>query len=125
MKLIQVDIWLPFWILSTNGPAPVSGGTMETIVLRGHLRCGITRRAVFAEFDSSAQQMQGLDVDFCKAVLAAIFSGVTNTIAYQRYQLKRDVLARITTVTKERDGFEPNAQAGFSFSQLNFYDSLR
>lgn len=124
----------PFGNFLTNGPGPVSGGTLVTIISRGHLRCGITRRAVFAVFDTDGQEWQGLDVDFCKAVSAAIFNGVTNTIVYQvlpateRFRTLQqggvDLLARITTVTMERDVFEPNAEAGFSFSQPNFYDGL-
>lgn len=124
----------PFGKPAINGPVPVSGGTLETIVSRGHLRCGITRRAVFAVFDNGDQEWRGLDVDFCKAVSAAIFNGVTNTIVYQvlpateRFKTLQeggvDLLARITTVTMERDVYEPNAEAGFSFSQPNFYDGL-
>jgi len=125
----------PFGALLTEGPGPVAGGTLETIVQRGHLRCGITRLAVFAEFDTVAQEWRGLDVDFCKAVSAAIFDGVTNTVVYtslpatERFKALQggsvDLLARITTVTMERDVLEPNAAAGFSFSQPNFYDGLR
>lgn len=76
----------------------------------------------------------GLDVDFCKAVSAAIFNGVTSTIVYtdlpatERFVALQngnvDVLARITTLTLERDVFEPNAGAGLTFSQPNFYDGL-
>lgn len=125
----------PFGTLLTEGPGPITGGTLETIIQRGHLRCGITRRAVFAEFDSQAQEWRGLDVDFCKAVSAAIFNGVTNTIVYtvlpatERFLALQegsvDLLARITTVNIERDVFEANANAGFTFSQPNFYDGLR
>lgn len=125
----------PFGAFSTNGPVPTEGGTLQTIIQRGHLRCGITRRAVFAEFDTDGQVWRGLDVDFCKAVSAAIFNGVTNTIVYtvlpatERFVALQegsvDLLARITTITLERDVLETNAGAGFSFSQPNFYDGLR
>jgi len=126
---------LPFGAFTIEGPGPSSGGTLDTIIQRGHLRCGITRRAVFAEFDTDGQEWRGLDVDFCKAVSAAIFSGVTSTIVYtvlpatERFVALEegsvDLLARITTATMERDVLEPNAAAGFTFSQPNFYDGLR
>lgn len=125
----------PFGSLLTEGPGPVAGGTLETIIERGYLRCGITRRAVFASFDTEAQEWRGLDVDFCKAVSAAIFNGVTSTIVYtvlpatERFLALQegsvDLLARITTVNIERDVFEADASAGFTFSQPNFYDGLR
>lgn len=125
---------MPFGVPSSAGPSPVAGSTLHEISEQGFLRCGITRRAIFAEFDSAAQQWTGLDVDFCKALSAAIFDGVTSTIRYEvlpatdRFlalaEGKVDVLSRITTVTLARDVNEPDARVGFSFSQPNFYDGL-
>lgn len=76
----------------------------------------------------------GFDVDFCKAVSAAIFDGVTSSVLYidlpatTRFQALQngdvDVLSRLTTVTLARDVLEPNTAVGFSFSQPNFYDGL-
>jgi hypothetical protein len=76
----------------------------------------------------------GFDVDFCRAVSAAIFNGVTNTVVYtdlpasERFQALQDgdvdVLSRLTTVTLSRDVLEPNTGVGFSFSQPKFYDGL-
>lgn len=80
------------------------------------------------------QKKTGFDVDFCKALSAAIFDGVSDTVEYtdlaasERFQALQDgtvdVLSRLTTVTLQRDVMEPNANAGFSFSQPNFYDGL-
>ena len=110
------------------------GSTLREITDRGFLRCGITRRAIFAEFDSETQEWQGLDVDFCKALSAALFDGVTRSIVYSvlpatdRFlalaQGQVDVLSRITTVTLSRDVQEASSNVGFSFSQPNFYDGL-
>lgn len=120
--------------IQANGPSPVDGGTLRTIVQRGHLRCGITTRRLVAELDSETQEWKGFDVDFCKAVSAAIFDGVTSSIVYtdlpadQRFQaLARgdvDLLSRITTHTLERDVLEPNSGEGFSYSQIDWYDGL-
>lgn len=76
----------------------------------------------------------GFDVDFCKALSAAIFNGETDTVVYSdlpaadRFVALEngdvDVLSRLTTVTLSRDINEPSAGVGFSFSQPNFYDGL-
>ena len=46
------------------------------------MRCGITRRASFAEFNSETLEFEGYDVDFCKAISAAIFDGPVDNIVY-------------------------------------------
>ena len=101
---------------------------------RGFLRCGISRRAIFAVQDEVTNEWSGQDVDFCRALSAAIFDGVTNTVRFtslsatDRFialqQGDVDVLSRITTVTLERDVLEPSTGQGFSFAQPNFYDGL-
>ena len=74
---------------------------------------------------------QGFDVDFCRAVSAAIFGRSDNIEFFSLSASERffalesgdvDLLSRLTTVTLERDAFEPNVGTGFSFTQPNFYD---
>lgn len=123
---------LPFGTLQTNGPGPIEGGTLSRIVDRGHLRCGITRSPGFGEFIDG--KWQGLDVDFCKAVSAAIFNGVSDDIDYRvlpavdRFTALAngnvDILSRTTTWNIERDVEEATTGIGFSFSQPNFYDGV-
>jgi hypothetical protein len=50
----------------TNGPGPTPGGTLESILRRGYLRCGVSERIIFAQFETSDGKMKGFDVDFCK-----------------------------------------------------------
>jgi len=124
---------MPFGDMTSSGPNPV-GGTLQEISDRGFLRCGITRRALFAQLDTASQVWSGLDVDFCKALSAAIFDGVTSSVVYSvlpatdRFVAlatgQVDVLSRITTVTLSRDVNEPSSGVGFSFSQPDFYDGL-
>lgn len=112
--------------------SPVPGGTLEAIEKRGYLRCGISERAIFAHHDFIA--WEGFDIDFCKAVSAAVFGGVTSTIEYvdisaaERFvELNNggvDVLSRLTTITLSRDVYEPTSRSGNSFSQPNFYDGM-
>ena len=122
-----------FGSLERKGPLP-SEGTLAIIKRRGFVSCGITRRAGFADFDVETATWSGLDVDYCRALSAAIFDGsITNVVfhvlpATDRFQVLSsglvDVLSRITTHTFERDVFEPSAQVGFTFSNPNFYDGL-
>ena len=125
---------MPFGDTTSSGPGPQVGSTLRTIADRGFLRCGITRRAIFAEFDTDTQERSGLDIDFCKALSAAMFNGVTSSVHYtvlpatDRFialaEGQVDVLSRITTVTLSRDVNETSSGVGFSFSQPDFYDGL-
>lgn len=58
---------------------PVSGPTVDLIVERGFLRCGISRRAIFANVVNGVYT--GLDVDFCKV------REVTHTLYVQEPEL--------------------------------------
>lgn len=117
-----------------EGPGPVKGGSLEAIKAHGHLNCGITRRAGFGEFSKETLKWQGFDVDYCKALSAAIFDGVPDHVVYhvlpatERFVAqamgKVDVLSRITTYNLERDVHEPTSMQGFTFSQPVFYDGL-
>jgi len=111
----------------------LSGGTLKEILDRGFLKCGITQTAIFAEFDSSAGKWTGLDVDFCRAISAAIFDGAIHVRfdvlppderfkALQRSQV--DVLSRVTTRILERDVEEESTGVGYSFSIPTFNDEI-
>lgn len=128
---------LPFGDLSVQGdnPLDIPESTISKIHRRGHLRCGITRRASFAEFSPENLEFEGYDVDYCKAISAAIFDGPTDNVVYvdlpasSRFEYINDgivdVLSRITTHTLDRDVKEPTTGQGFSFTVPNFYDGLR
>lgn len=49
----------PFGSTTPIGLGAVRGGTLERILMRGHLRCGISRRSIFAEFDQITQSWSG------------------------------------------------------------------
>jgi hypothetical protein len=49
----------PFGSLTPIGAGAFAGGTLDTILIRGHLRCGISRRSIFAEFDQNTQSWSG------------------------------------------------------------------
>jgi ABC-type amino acid transport substrate-binding protein len=125
---------IPFGNTSINGPGPVANGTLESILQRGYLRCGITTAAFFSGFNVSTQQWSGMDIDFCLAVSAALFQGTGSTIfvpvtAEARFQQlasgELDLLSRVTSITYDRDVKEPTTGDGFTFSQPDFYSGIQ
>lgn len=123
---------LPFGDVESDGPEPITGGTIEKIKKRGFLRCGIARRSIFAVSDGGA--WTGFDIDFCKAVSAALLYGRTDNVVYvdlpatERFKRLHagevDMLSRITTVNFLRDVNETDTGVGFSFARPNFYDGM-
>ena len=123
----------PYGNLLSQGKTLTPNGTIEQILARGTLRCGVSRQAGFADFDPSTQVWTGYDVDYCRAIAAALFDGVTNVEFVTLTSLQRftalqngnvDVLCRVTTATASRDVFLPEVGTGFTFTQTTFYDGL-
>ncbi len=100
--------------------------TVEAIRARGHLACGVnTGLAGFAQPDSQGQ-WKGFDIDYCRAVAAAVLGDpskvrYTPLTAQQRFTALQsgeiDVLFRNTTWTFSRD-----TSLGLDFPIVNFYD---
>jgi general L-amino acid transport system substrate-binding protein len=109
-----------------QAPAPVSGSTLDAVKARGTLVCGVTTGlAGFAQPDSQGV-WRGFDVDYCRAVAAALFNDPNKvrfvpTTAQARFTALQsgevDILARNTTWTLSRD-----TSLGFDFTGVNFYD---
>ncbi len=108
--------------------APAAGGaaTLDAIRARGTLICGVnTGLAGFAQPDSQGV-WRGFDVDYCRAVAAALWNDPSKvryvpTTAQNRFTALQsgevDMLARNTTWTLSRD-----TSLGFDFTGINFYD---
>jgi general L-amino acid transport system substrate-binding protein len=114
-----------FILLFFTGSA-FAQSTLDTVRSRGFLQCGVnTSLAGFAQPDSKGA-WRGLDVDFCRAVAAAVF-GDANKVRYtpltsqQRFTALQsgeiDILARNTTWTIVRD-----TSLGLNFVGVNYYD---
>jgi ABC-type amino acid transport substrate-binding protein len=126
---------MPFGRLELNGTPPIIGSTLHTISSRGHLRCGVSDRPMFGSFNATTNEWSGFDVDFCRALSAAIFHGSKTNVTFVKltaderfgalHEKRVDVLSRITTVTLARDVLEASTRTGFSFSQPTFYDGVR
>lgn len=111
----------------TGAGAQAAGGTLlDEIKQRGTLRCGVNNEVPGFGFETAAGDIEGFDIDFCKAFAAAIL-GNANAIelipidADNRFIALQngdyDVLVRNTTWTTSRDGAE-----GVAFMHVNFYD---
>jgi general L-amino acid transport system substrate-binding protein len=100
--------------------------TLDAVKRKGSLQCGVnTGLAGFAQPDSKGA-WQGLDIDLCRAVAAAVLGDAgkvryTPLTAQQRFTALQsgevDVLARNTTWTLSRD-----ASLGLDFVGVNYYD---
>ncbi len=117
----------------TPAPAPAApaapsgfGETLKAIKARGKLICGVNSQVPGFGFVDSAGAFSGFDIDYCKALAAAIFNDV-NKVEYrpltaeQRFAALQsgeiDVLIRNTTWTLTRD-----TDNGANFVATTFYD---
>jgi general L-amino acid transport system substrate-binding protein len=119
------------WILAAALTLAAGGGasaqqTLATVKQRGMLNCGVsTGYAGFSAPDSRGE-FRGLDVDYCRAIAAAIFGdpGKVRFVpltAQQRFTALQtgeiDVLLRNSTQTFLRDN-----TIGLDQGPINFYD---
>ncbi len=101
-------------------------GLLQTVKERGYLICGVNANLPGFSAQDESGNWSGLDVDFCKAVSAAIFGDATKVEyvglnAAQRFPTLAsgaiDLLARNTTWTISRD-----VNLMFEFAGVNYYD---
>jgi len=107
-------------------PIGVSAQTLEAIKHRGTLVCGVSQGVLGFSSRSDAGDWTGLDVDFCRALAAAIFNDprkvqfepLSATERFTALQSKKiDVLARNSTWTISRE-----TELGLAFTGVTFYD---
>jgi general L-amino acid transport system substrate-binding protein len=104
----------------------IASPTLDAIRARGHLECGVHLGLPGFSFANDKGEWTGLDVDYCRALAAAIL-GDANKVRYtptsvqQRWPVLQsgqvDVLSRNTTITYSR-----NATLGVNFQGINFYE---
>lgn len=108
------------------GAQGAQAGALEIVKERGYLQCGVTTG--FAGFSAPDDKgvWRGLDIDFCRAVAAAVLGDAEKFKAVplnsqQRFTALQsgeiDLLARNTTVTQQNDTARGVIHAG-----INFYD---
>lgn len=113
----------------TAAPAPPQGKILDQVRARGKLLCGANADLPgFGFYDSVRQRWAGFDVDFCRAIAAAVlgdanaveFVALDTAGARERFAAVRegrvDVLIRNTTWTLGRD------ISGLAFGPTTFHD---
>ena len=106
--------------------AAQAGPTLDAVKARGFVQCGVNAGLPgFGNPDSSGK-WTGLDVDYCRAIAAALFNDpnkvkYTPLSAQQRFPAIQsgevDLLSRNTTVTLTRD-----TSVGLNFAPVTYYD---
>ena len=106
--------------------AEAAGQTLEIVKKRGHLKCGVSQGLPGFSTPDNRGNWTGIDVDFCKAVAAAIFNDAdkvkfTPLSAKERFTAIQsgevDIIARNTTWSMHRD-----TALGVDFPVINYYD---
>ncbi|MFH6786366.1 amino acid ABC transporter substrate-binding protein [Methylobacterium sp. MA0201] len=101
-------------------------GTLNSIKQKGYISCGSNPGLAGFGVPDAQGRWTGLDVDFCRALSAAIFNDVTKVrfiplSAKDRFTALQsgevDILSRNTTWTMSRD-----TALGLDFPAVNFYD---
>ena len=113
-------------LIGTAGVASAQTKTLDTVKSRGTLSCGVNvGLAGFSQPDDKGN-WTGLDVDYCKAIAAAVLGDEKKvkyvpTTAKERFTALQsgeiDVLIRNTTWTTARD-----SSLGLIFAGVNYYD---
>ncbi len=108
-------------------PAAQTGSLLDTVKSRGKIVCGVNNQLPGFGVVDQTGSYAGFDIDFCKAVAAAVL-GDAGAVDYKyassndRFTLVKtgeiDVLFRNSTWTTTRD----SAEVGMEFMPINFYD---
>jgi general L-amino acid transport system substrate-binding protein len=126
MKKLVIHGLSAFAVLALTGPALAQTKSLDAIKQRGSLSCGVsTGLAGFSAPDDKGN-WTGLDVDYCKAIAAAVLGDpnkvkYVSTTAKERFTALQsgevDLLVRNTTWTLGRD-----SSLGLTFAGVNYYD---
>ena len=108
------------------GNAFAQGGKLAEVKQRGELICGVNNQLPGFGSVNDAGEFVGFDVDFCRAIAAAVLGDATAVRfrplnAQERFTAVQtgevDVLIRNTTWTSSRD-----SDVGLDFAPVNFFD---
>ena len=117
--IIALTCW---WLMPSDGLAQ----TLAAVKARGMLVCGVSQGVIGFSARAESGDWEGFDVDFCRALAAAIFDDPTKVqfvplsaeARFQTLQSKSiDVLSRNSSWTMSRE-----TALGLAFVGVNFYD---
>ena len=118
------------WVLgaavSAVAATAASAGTLDDVKTKGFVQCGVTTGLIGFATPDANNNWTGMDVDYCRAVAAAIFNDpqkvkFTPLSAKERFTALQsgevDLLSRNTTWTMSRD-----TSLGLKFAGVMYYD---
>ncbi|MBL6457671.1 amino acid ABC transporter substrate-binding protein [Belnapia sp. T6] len=121
-----MKVWILAGALALAGMAGAEAQTLAAVKARGTLNCGVSQGFAGFSTPDSRGEFCGLDVDYCRAVAAAVLGDATKVryvplTAQARFTALQtgeiDVLFRNSTQTFLRD-----ASLGLNQGPVNFYD---
>ncbi|HLU78317.1 MAG TPA: transporter substrate-binding domain-containing protein, partial [Burkholderiaceae bacterium] len=124
--MLKLKTLLIATLVTAGSLGAAQADTLENVRKRGELLCGVTTGFAGFSAPDSKGVWQGLDVDVCRAVAAAVLGDASKfkavpLNAQQRFTALQsgeiDMLARNTTVTQSRD-----TSLGVIHAGINFYD---
>ncbi|UVJ44908.1 amino acid ABC transporter substrate-binding protein [Pseudomonas sp. LS1212] len=114
-------------VLGVSGFAQ-AGATLDAVKKKGFIQCGVSDGLPGFSVPDSTGKLNGIDVDVCHAVAAAVF-GDASKVKFSQLNAKErftalqsgevDVLSRNTTWTSSRD-----AGMGLMFAGVTYYDGV-
>lgn len=114
-------------LLAGSLAAHAAGGpTLQQVKQKGFIQCGVAEGLAGFAVPDAQGTWTGIDVDFCRALAAAIFDDpnavrFSPTTATERFTVLQsggvDLLSRNTTITMQRD-----VALGLSFASPIYYD---
>ncbi|WP_426415355.1 amino acid ABC transporter substrate-binding protein [Aestuariirhabdus sp. LZHN29] len=113
-------------VAATFSGAAVAGPTVDAVKAKGYVQCGVNTSLPGFSAPDSQGKWEGLDVDLCRSIAAAVLGDASKTkfsplTAAQRFTALQsgeiDVLTRNTTWTLTRD-----TKLGLNFGGVNYYD---
>ena len=114
-------------VLSLGPAIGHAASTLDTVKARGVLRCGTENDTPGSGAPDSNGVLQGIDIEYCRAVAAAVFGDASKVTFIPTSTLNRfsvlqsgdiDVLIRETTLLFSRD-----TQIGLIFANTIMYDA--
>jgi general L-amino acid transport system substrate-binding protein len=126
MRKALASVGMGIVLASVAVTGAAAQATLTSIMQKGILTCGSNTSLAGFSLPDAQGNWTGLDVEFCRAMAAAIFDDPTKVrfmplAAQDRFTALQsgqiDVLARNSTMTMSRD-----TQLGLEFPAINYYD---
>jgi len=127
----------PFGNTQKYGPKPQNNGTIQKILSKGKLLCGVVPRVGFAHFNILFQRWNGLDIDYCRALSLSIFKQHNLNSKFEIIQLPHNKSnEHFTSLLNESIDIllggsyrleenirQPSFEDGFAFSVPYYYNN--